>query len=159
MRNVKKIGLFAGVVLLFNGCVGGSPVMENAPYDSNKLHIAQYDEEQYYYRPDYSWSQVLDANTAHLNSVASSDVLTCKENDIWYISVNEREAEAKVRYRYMLSLAKSQLMKMRKEADYIPRRDSKEFKDLIALDTQLAKQGLIGCSSKLSSEQMKKIKY
>ena len=159
MKNVAKIVLLTGVGLMFSGCTGTSSVVEQEyVYDANKRHLAQYKEEYYYYRPDHSWSHVLDASTANINSVASSGLLTCKENDIWYISVNEREKEAKIRYRYFISLAKSQLIDMEDNASYIPRRDSKEFKDLIETDTQLARQGLIGCSSRLTDEQMSKIR-
>ena len=154
---VRMTGI-VGIVLLVSGCTGTSSVEKQYPYDTNKRHIAQYDEENYYSRPDHSWSQILDANSAHLNSVASSGLLTCKEGDIWFISMNERAEEGKIRYRYMISLAKSQLDEMKDDPTYIPRRDSKEFEDLIEIDTQMARQGLIGCSARLSTEQMAKMR-
>ncbi len=158
MKTVLKMGVIVGMVWLVNGCIGASSVEKEYAYDSNKRHLAQYDDEKYYYRPDNAWSHTVDASTAHLNSVASSELLTCKENDIWFISLNEREEEGKVRYRYIISLAKSQLMEMEDNASYIPRRDSKEFKDLMDIDTRMAKEGLIGCSSEVSEDQLSKLR-
>ncbi len=158
MKIVIKIAGVVVIALLLSGCTGTSSVEKEYAYDSSKRQIAQYDDESYYYRPDHSWSHRLDENSANLNSVASSGLLTCKEDDIWFISLNEREKEGKIRYRYMISLAKSQLMEMKDDSTYIPRRDSKEFKDLIAIDTQMAEQGLIGCSSQLSKEEFAKIR-
>ena len=144
----------AGVILFLAGCADSASIGKQYAYDVNKRHVAQHDKDNYYYRPDNSWSKRLKANEANLNSVASSGLLSCKENDIWFISMNEREEEGKIRYRYMISLAKSQLIDMENNATYIPRRDSKEFKDLIKIDTQMAGQGLIGCSGKLSKEEV-----
>ena len=158
MKAAVKMGAIAGILLLVNGCTGTSSVEKEYTFDSNKRHIDQYDKESYYYEPDHSWSHRLDANTANLNSVASSGLLICKEDDIWFISMNERGEEGKIRYRYMISLAKSQLMEMEDNATYIPRRDSKEFKDLIEIDTQMARQGLIGCATKISKEEFSKIR-
>ncbi len=158
MGALAKIIVFLGVVSLLGGCLGSSSVEKKYPYDSNKRHIVEYDEETYYYRPDNSWSHILDANTAHLNSVVSGGLLTCGEDDIWFISLDDRADEGKIRYRYFISLAKSQLMDMEDDSEYIPRDDSKEFQDLIEIDTQMARQGLIGCSKKLSEEEIIKIK-
>ena len=155
---VPYLNIDQASALLFTGCVSTSSVDKKYPYDINKRHIAQYNEDENYFRPDYSWSHRLDANTANLNSVASSGLLSCKENDLWFISMNEREEEAKVRYRYFISLAKSQLDEMEDNATYIPRRDSKEFKDLIEIDTTMARQGLIGCSERISEEQFAKLR-
>ncbi len=156
--DIKSV-VVTGVAILLSGCAGDTAsVKKEYSYNSSAHHIAQYDEESYYYRPNYSWSQRLSANSANLNNVASSGLLTCKEDDIWFISLNEREEEGKIRYRYMISLAKSQLMKMEDNATYIPRRDSKEFKDLIEIDTKLTRQGSIGCSSKISKEKFAKLR-
>ncbi len=158
MRYLTKIMAFSGIVLLFGGCLGTSSVEKKYSYDNNKRHIVEYDKETYYYRPDNSWSHRLDANTAHLNSVASGGLLACEEDDIWFISLNDRSDEGKIRYRYFISLAKFQLMDMEDDSDYIPRDDSKEFQDLIEIDTRMASQGLIGCSKKLSKQEIAKIK-
>lgn len=158
MINLIKIIVFSGAALLTSGCVSTSSIEKKHPYSSDKGHIAEYDKETYYYKPDHSWSHRLDANTAHINSVASGGLITCKEDDIWFISLNERAEEGKIRYRYFISLAKSQLMDMKDDPNYIPREDSKEFKDLIEIDTQMAQQGLIGCSEKLSKQEVAKIK-
>ena len=159
MKLEIKIVIITGMAVLLNGCTGGTAsASKEYSYNSSEKHIAQYDEESYYYRPNYAWSQRLNANSANLNNVASSGLLTCKEDDIWFISLNEREEEGKIRYRYMISLAKSQLMEMEDNATYIPRRDSQEFKDLIEIDTQMAGQGLIGCSSKISKEKFAKLR-
>ncbi len=159
MKILIKIATVTGVALLLSGCTSGSTFTgKQYAYDINKRHIAQYDENNYYYRPNNSWSVKLDANTAHINSVASSGLLKCKENDIWFISLNEREEEGAIRYRYLLSLAKLQLMDMKDDASYIPRRDSREFKDLIDIDTQMVRQGLIGCSKRMSKTEVSHIR-
>jgi len=157
MKEVVKIASVAGVVLLVSGCAATSGATEKYPFDINKRYIAQYDEETYYYRPKHSWSYRLTANNAHINTIASSELITCKKDDIWYISMNERAEEESIRYRYFISLSKSQLMKMEDNSTYIPRRDSKEFNDLVEIDTRMAQQDLIGCSSKLPKEQIEKI--
>jgi hypothetical protein len=157
MRIALKSICAAGIIVFLGGCTDIASADRQYAYDINKRHIVQYGEDNYYYRPDNSWSQRLNANEANLNNVASSGKLHCRENDIWFISMNDREKEGKIRYRYMISLAKSQLMKMENNATYIPRRDSKEFKDLIKIDTQMAHQSLIGCSSRISKKEIAKI--
>ena len=152
-----------GAVLLFAGCSSNSEVVQKGPFDLNKRHIVEYSkdvkkgEERYYYRPDHSWSYRLDANNAFINTIASSSIITCQENDIWFISMNHREEEGKIRYRYMISLAKSQLDDMKEDPQYIPRRDSQEFQDLIKIDTELAKRGLIGCQSQMPKDEAKRV--
>ncbi|MDQ7046571.1 MAG: hypothetical protein Q9M39_02755 [Sulfurovum sp.] len=159
MRIIAKTVVFTGIALILSGCMGTSSTIEQEyAYDSNKRHLVEYKDEYYHFRPDNSWSYVVDASIANINTVASSGLLECKEGDIWYISRNEREKEAEIRYRYFISLAKSQLMKMDDNASYIPRKNSKEFKDLIEVDTQMAGQGLIGCSSRLSDKEISKIR-
>jgi len=158
MKNVVNMTVLTGLVLLLSGCTDTPSTEKAYAYDFDKRHLAQYHDEKYYYRPYHTWSHVLDANTANLNSVASSGLLECKENDIWFISLNARAEEGKVRYRYFISLAKSQLMKMKDEATFIPRRDSKEFHDLMVIDTQMVKDGLIGCSSQLSQDKLSKLR-
>jgi len=158
MKNIVGVLVYIGLMMFLSGCSNTASAEKEYAYDINEHQLIHYNDENYYYRPNYSWSQVLNANTANLNNVASGNILDCKENDIWFISLNEREKEGKVRYRYTISLAKNQLMKMEDNATYIPRRDSKEFKDLIEIDTQMARQGLIGCSSMISKEAFAKIR-
>ena len=153
----KSMGIIM-VVLLFDGCIASPSVAEKYPFNGKNREIVQYDEENSYYRPKNSWSHRLDANTAYINTIASSELLECKENDIWFISMNSRKEEGKVRYRYFISLTKSHLMDMKDDPTYIPRKDSKEFKDLMDIDTIMARQGLIGCSSKMSKQEVVNIK-
>ena len=160
MKAVAKMASIAsvvGTVLLVSGCTTTSAVAEKKAFDINKRHIVKHYEDAYYYRPNHSWSYKLSEYSANLNNVASGGLLTCKENDIWFISINDRAEEKKIRYRYFISLAKSQLEKMWSDPTFIPRRDSKEFKDLIKIDTQMAQQGLIGCSGKIPKERIEKI--
>ncbi len=157
MRIAMKRVCVAGAIVFLGGCADVLSIDKQYVYNANKRHVVQYGDDNYYYRPDHSWSQRLNANKANLNSVASSGLLSCKENDIWYISINDREEEGKIRYRYMISLAKSQLIDIENNATYIPRRDSKEFKDLIEIDTQMAHHGLIGCSSRISKNEILKL--
>lgn len=155
---LRTIGITAATVLLL-GCTASPTVEKEYIYDITKRHIVEHSNENSYFRPDNSWSHVLDANTAYLNTVASSNILKCEENDIWFISENERAREGKVRYRYTISLAKSQLMKMEDNAtNYIPRRDSREFNNLVEINTQMAEEGLIGCSKILSDKEMSKLR-
>ena len=46
---------------------------------------------------------------------------------------------------------------MKDDPKYIPRRDSEEFQDLIKIDTELAKRGLIGCQSQMSKEEAQRV--
>ncbi len=157
VNTVKSMGIIT-IALLFSGCIASSSVAEKYPYNEKNREIVQYDEERSYFRPKNSWSHRLDANTAYINTVASSELLKCREDDIWFISMNSREEEGKVRYRYLISLTKSHLMDMKDDSTYIPRKDSKEFKDLIDIDTEMVSQGLIGCSSKMSKEEVSNIR-
>lgn len=152
-----KAVVAAAIVLFLNGCNDSTPtIQDKQSLNVHKQHIVKHYKDAYYYRPNNAWSYKLTANSANLNNVASSGNLKCKENDIWYIMDHARDAEMKVRYKYTITLSKSQLNKMEDESDYIPRRDSKEFKDLIEIDTQMAKQGLIGCSSQIPKERIEK---
>jgi len=150
-------------LLLFTGCNSTPKVTQNAQYDIHKLHIVEYSkdveegEERYYYKPEYSWSYRLDASNAYINTITSSSILTCQENDIWFISLDEREEQSKVRNTYLITLAKFQLDDMKDDPTYIPRRDSEEFLKLIEIDTRLAQHGLTGCVSQMSKEEVEKV--
>ncbi len=160
METVAKLVAIAGVsgvMLVLSGCAMTSVATEKPPFDIKKQHILKHYEDVYYYRPNQSWSYKLDANSANLNNVASGGLLNCKEDDIWFRSIQDGAEEEKIRYRYMISLSKSQLEDMKDDPTFIPRRDSKEFKDLIEIDTQMAQQNLIGCSSEIPKEQVEKI--
>lgn len=157
MRAVAKIVGVAGAALVLSGCASTPVATEKYAFDINKRHIVQYYEDEYHYRPNHSWSYKLDENSANLNNIAAGGYLTCEENDIWFISMEDREEEKKIRYRYFISLSKSQLNDMKDDPTFIPRRDSKEFKELIEIDTRMAKQDLIGCSGKLPKNQVEKI--
>ena len=145
------------IAFLLNGCNNTPTVQNKQTFDLNQQNIIKHYKDAYYYRPANAWSYKLSANSANLNNVASGGILKCKENDIWFISNDDRAPEKKIRYRYMISLSKSQLNKMEDESEYIPRRDSKEFKDLIGIDTQMAKRGLIGCRHQIPKERIEKI--
>ena len=157
MRAVVKIASVVGVALLLNGYATTLVAAEAYSFDKNKQHIVQHYGGDYHYRPNHAWSYKLDKNSAHLNNVASGGLLTCKENDIWYISTHDRAEEKKIRYRYFISLSKFDLNDMKKDPTFIPRRDSKEFNALIEIDTQMVQQGLIGCSGKIPKGQIEKI--
>ena len=146
-----------GILLFLVGCTE-TTMSTTYPYRFNRLQLIEYDKSHYYTRPLHSWSQKLTANMANLNNVASGELLDCKENDIWFISLNEREREGKVRYRYWLTLSKQQLMKMEDNRTYIPREDSREFKDLQSIDSELNSQKLIGCSPMLPEAKYEKMK-
>ena len=153
-----KIAITAAISLLMNGCSSNTPAVQNKQaFNLKQLHIVKHYKDSYHYRPNNAWSYKQSANSANLNNVTSGGKLQCKENDIWYISNHDRAPEKKIRYRYLISLAKSQLNKMKEEPEYIPRRDSQEFKDLIEIDTQMAKQGLIGCAGQIPKEVIEKI--
>ncbi len=156
MKTVIKIACVSGAALLLSGCTGTTGVENKYPFDINKRYIAQYDEDSYYSRPEHTWSYRLTANNAHINTIVSSELITCKKDDIWFISTNEFAEEEKIRYRYFITFSKADLMEIEDNSTYIPRRDSKEFNDLLEIDTQMAKQGLIGCSSKLPKEEVEK---
>lgn len=157
MKIAIQTAVVAGVIILLNGC-NNTPSVENTQaFDLKKQHIAKHYKDAYYFKPNNSWSYKLNANGATLNNVASGGVLTCKENSIWFISNADRSEEEKIRYKYFISLSKSSLNKMREDPDFIPRRNSKEFKDLMEIDTKMAKQGLVGCSDQISQERMEKI--
>ena len=153
-----KVVIATGTVLLLSGCNNTTPtVQNNQAFNVKQQHIIKHYEDAYYYRPNNAWSYKQSANSANLNNVASGDILKCKENDIWFISNQDRAPEKKIRYRYTISLSKSQLNKMKEDPDYIPRRYSKEFKDLTEIDTQMAKKGLIGCAGQIPKERIEKI--
>lgn len=163
MKALRTIVISTGMAVLFTGCNNTPEVAQKGPFDINKRHIAEYSkdveegEERYYYRPDHSWSYRLDASNAFINTISSSSLLTCQENDIWFIAMDHREEQGEIRYRYLISLAKSQLNDMKEDPTYIPRRDSEEFQDLIRIDTQLAQRGLIGCQSQMSKEEAQRV--
>lgn len=156
---IVKVAVAACVALLLSGCDNATPAAQHnkQAFDLKKQHIVKHYKDAYYYRPNNAWSYKLSANSANLNSVTSGGHLKCQENDIWFISNSDRAPEKKIRYRYYISLAKLQLNKMEEDPNYIPRRDSKEFKDLIEIDTQMAKQGLIGCSSQIPKGRIENI--
>ncbi len=160
MERVAKIvamASVAGAVVLLSGCSTTMAATEKYPFDLKKRHIAKHYDNDYYYRPNHSWSYKLNKNHANLNNVASGGLLNCKENDIWFISIDDRPEEEKIRYRYFISLSKAQLEDMKGDLTEIPRRDSKEFKDLREIDTQMAQQGLIGCAGRIPKDQVEKI--
>lgn len=163
MKALTMIIVSIGTVGLFTACSNTPKVVQKGSYDLKKRHIVEYSkdvkegEERYYYRPDHSWSYRLDANNAFINTITSSSLLTCQENDIWFIAMDQREEQGKIRYKYLISLAKSQLDDMKDDPKYIPRRDSEEFEDLIKIDTDLAKRGLIGCQSQMSKEEADRV--
>ena len=150
-------------LLFLTGCNNTPEVMKKGAYDINNRHVVEYSKdaeegkERYYYRPDHSWSYKLDANNAHINTVTSNNLIKCNENDIWFISLDERERQGEIRYRYLISLAKSQLDDMKDDPTYIPREDSTEFHELIKIDTELAQKGLIGCQKPMSSEEAERV--
>lgn len=145
------------IAFLLNGCNNTPTVQKTQAFDLNKQNIVKHYKDAYYYRPSNAWSYKLSANSANLNNVTSNGILKCKENDIWFISNNNRAPEQKIRYKYTISLSKSQLNKMEEDTEFIPRRDSKEFHDLIEIDTQMAKRGLIGCRHQIPKERIEKI--
>lgn len=156
MNVVVKMGGVL-IAIMLSACVSTPTSMQKYVFDKNKIHILKYQEEGYYYRPNHSWSYILHANSANMNNITSGGILSCKENDIWYISIKDREEERKIRYRYFISLSKFQLNDMRKDSTFIPRENSKEFKNLVRMDTEYAKLGLIGCSSKIPKAEIEKI--
>ncbi|MEA2048517.1 MAG: hypothetical protein U9O64_08760 [Campylobacterota bacterium] len=145
------------MAFLLDGCNSTPTVQNTQAFNVNQQNIVKHYKDAYYYRPSNAWSYKLSANSANLNNVASGGILKCKENDIWFISNNDRNPEKNIRYRYMISLSKAQLNKMEDEPEYIPRRDSKEFHDLIEIDTQMAKKGLIGCRHQIPKGRIEKI--
>jgi len=163
MKHLTTVAATTASLLFLTGCSNTPEVMEKGAYDINNRHIVEYsahNEENdmyYYYRPNHTWSYKLDANNAHINSVTSSNLLVCNENDIWFISLDERDRQAQIRYRYLISLAKSQLDDMKDDPSYIPRKDSAEFHELTKVDTELAQKGLIGCQKQISKEEAEKV--
>ncbi len=157
MKFIVKVASTLSVIALLSGCVKIPNSTEGYVYDTKKIHIIKYQNESYHYRPDHTWSYKLNANSANMNNVASSGILSCKEGDIWFISLKDREEERKIRYRYFISLSKFQLNDMREDPNFIPRENSKEFKNLVRMDTEYAKLGLIGCSAKIPKEEIEKI--
>lgn len=165
MKPIKLLIITLGTVTLFNGCSNKHhEIMQKGTYDPKQYHVVEYGkdaddgEERYYLRPDHTWSYKLDKSNAHINTVSSGGILSCKEHDIWYISMNERAKQGQIRYNYLISLAKSQLDDMKDDPSYIPRRESEEFYELMRIDTELAQQGLIGCRSPLPQEYAEEIK-
>jgi len=157
MELIVKAASTLGLIALLSGCVKTPDLKDGYTYDVKKIHIIKYQDESYHYRPDHTWSYKLNANSANMNNVTSGGILSCKEGDIWFISLKDREEERKIRYRYFISLSKFQLNDMREDPHFIPRENSKEFKNLIRMDTEYAKQGLIGCSGKIPKAEMEKI--
>lgn len=163
MKVLTTILATTGMAVLFTGCNSTPEVSEKGTFDVNKRHIVEYSKdveegkERYYYRPDHSWSHRLDASNAYINTITSSSILTCQENDIWFISMNEREEQDKIRHTYLITLAKFQLDDMKDDPTYIPRRDSEEFLSLIEIDTRLAQNGLIGCVNQMSQEEVERV--
>ena len=163
MKVLTTILTTTSLAVLFTGCNSTPEVSQKAVFDVNQRHITEYSkdveegEERYYYRPNHSWSFRLDASNAYINTITSSSILTCQENDIWFISMDEREEQNKVRYTYLITLAKFQLDDMKDDPTYIPRRDSEEFQNLIEIDTRLAQHGLIGCENQMSKEEVARV--
>ena len=157
MRIVAKTASVAGIALLLSGCTTTPAVAEKSTFDSSKRHIVKHYKDAYYYRPNQAWSYKLNANSANFNNVASGGLLECKENDIWFLSIADRAEERKIRDRYFIGLSKFDLEDMKSDPTLIPRRDSKEFKDLMEIDRQMAEQDLIGCAGQIPANQVEKI--
>ncbi len=148
-----KLLMGVGVALLFVGCTGNTP----KPLHQQQRVVKNIGN-HYYYVPAYAQGGKLDKKWAYLNGISSSGLLQCKKNYVLISNPKAMQKSGKTTQAYQAILTPSELKELSAHPTSIPKRNSKEFKNLIKTDTELARTGQLYCIPPMSQKQVKQYK-
>lgn len=152
MRSSVFLLLVTGMLL--SGCAGN--VAE--PPLVQQQRVVKNIGEHYYYVPAYAEGFKLNKKYAYLNNVVSSGLLECKEN---YAFIESRAAKAKIDKvvkAYYASLSVEELKQIRNHPTAIPKREGKEFQNIIKAETLAVRNAEAGCVPPMPKKQVNEYK-
>jgi len=152
MKLIIKTITTIGIASFLTACSGKS-----IPLHQQQKHVENIGE-NYYYIPNNAIGGQLNKKWAYLNVITSSGLLNCKENDAFLINKTESENEDSINKIYLSNLTVEELKKLNMHPTFIPKRNSKEFQNLIDIDTHLVREGMITCLSPMSKKDVLKYK-
>ncbi len=148
-----KLLMGVGIALLFVGCTGNTP----KPLHQQQRVVKNMGK-HYYYVPVYAQGGKLNKKWAYLNGVTSSGLLHCKKNYAWIANSKADKKSQKALGAYEAILTPSERKELYTHPTSIPRKDTKEYRNLVKVETELVKSGQAYCMPPMSQKQVKQYK-
>ena len=154
VKILLKILMSLSQVLFFTGCAGSTGNKPQPLYKQQKNVIQDRNSGLYYYAPRGATGGTIDKKTAYWHSIVSSGYLRCKENYAWvtYPEIYKKIESAGQAYARILTPA--DMKKLMKDLTYIPKRNSKEFKLIVKIETEATKSGNSMCLPPMSKNKL-----
>ncbi len=149
MKIATKIISVVGIALFFAGCTGNS-----VPLHKQQKTVRQV-KGHYYYLPVSTEGGKLRAKSAYVSNITSSGLLQCKKNYLWIANTKEAIKAEKAVKLYTSILTPSEIKEFTTHSTSIPKKNSKEFQNLIKVETKLAKYGQSYCIRPMSQKEVK----
>ncbi len=148
-----KLLMGVGVALLFVGCTGNTP----KPLHQQQRVVKNIGT-HYYHVPAGASGFKLDKKTAYMNNVVSSGLLQCKENYVYIETQRASKVSQKLGQAYFSSLTVSELKASRSNSLTIPRKEGKEFREVVKATTKDVRSGEAYCLPPMTRKQVKQYK-
>ncbi len=145
-----KLLLGVGAALLFVGCTGNTA---KPMYQQQK--VVRQAGGKYYFAPVNAIGGRMNAGMVYVNKVSSSGLLQCKKDYGYLVDNSVFKKEKAVNDKYLSILTPAEILAWRKDYRKIPRTNSKEFQDLVKIDTKLVREGKIACIPPMSQKKVK----
>ncbi len=155
MKMKLKLLMGVSIALLFVGCTGSNP---KPMYQQQK--VVRQAGGNYYYAPVNAIGGKMDDKLVYLNKVTSSGLLQCKRGYALLTDSSVVQKEKKVNDAYLAILTPAELRAVfeNKNPTHIPKRNSKEFQNLVKIDTQLVREGKLACIPPMSQKDINQYK-
>ncbi len=144
-----KIISVASIALFFVGCTSNS-----LPLHKQQKSVRQV-KGHYYYLPVNTDGGKLGTKSAYVSNITSSGLLQCKKDYLWIANKKEAIKADNAAKLYLSSLTPSELKEFTTHSTSIPKKNSKEFQNLIKVDTELAKHGQSYCIRPMLQKEVK----
>jgi len=153
MRLSLKILISVGTALLFSGCTGNTP----KPL-AQQQRVVKNIGNHYYYVPSYAQGGKLDKKWAYINGITSSGLLQCKKNYAWLANPKADQESQKALGSYEAILTASERKELYTHPTSIPRKDTKEYRNMVKVETELVRSGQTYCMPPMSQKKVKEYK-
>jgi len=153
MKLSLKVLIGIGGTLLLIGCTGNSP---KPMYQQQK--VVWQAGGKYYYAPVNAIGRRMNDTLVYMNKVSSSGLLQCKKDYALLIDNSVFKKEQEVNDKYLNILTPAEIIAWRKNYKKIPRTDSKEFQELVKIDTKLVREGKLACIPPMSKKEVSQYK-
>lgn len=160
MKQKLRISVALGsIALLLIGCGETQP-----SFDASKHSLGDFqkkvvvDGDKYYMYPVIATGGRLHPKWTYMKRFTSSGLLECKKDDVLALHSSFKSEDEKINKVYLDSLSPEELKTLLKHPTVIPRKDSKEFRAIVAYETKLVREGKMACIPPMTTQQVKEYK-